>query len=187
MTKNITTQEYNTFLADLKNRVASSRYKAAISVNKEFILLYHHIGTQILEAQGKQGWGAKVVDQLSKDLRAEFPEMKGFSTRNLKYMRKFAEEYPDNQFVQEVLAQLTWYHNVTLLDKISDKQTRLFYVKHAIEYGWSRNIMVMQMELLLMLRNKGVPRFIVIPAYAGIQNNMKKVVNETLLGIYFGF
>lgn len=72
--------------------------------------------------------------------------MKGFSTRNLKYMRKFAEEYPDFEFVQEVLAQLTWYHNVTLLDKISDKQTRMFYFKNAQEYGWSRNVMVMQIE-----------------------------------------
>lgn len=144
--------EYNKFLSDLKERVASSRYKAALSVNKELILLYHHIGMQILEAQSKQGWGAKVINQLSKDLVSEFPEMKGFSVRNLKYMRKFAEEYPDPQFVQEVLAQLTWYHNVTLLDKISDKQIRLFYVKHAIEHGWSRNIMVMQMELSLHKR-----------------------------------
>ncbi|MBM4211735.1 MAG: DUF1016 domain-containing protein [Gammaproteobacteria bacterium] len=152
MTKNIINQKYNKFLADLKERVASSRYKAALSVNRELILLYHHIGTQILDAQSKQGWGAKVIDQLSKDLASEFPEMKGFSVRNLKYMRKFAEEYPDPQFVQEVLAQLTWYHNVTLLDKISDKQIRLFYVKHTIEHGWSRNIMVMQMELSLHKR-----------------------------------
>ena len=152
MNNNVINQEYTELLSYLKERVVSSRYKAALSVNKELILLYHHIGTQILQSQSKQGWGAKVIDQLSKDLIREFPEMKGFSTRNLKYMRKFAEEYPDIQFVQEVLAQLTWYHNVTLLDKISDKQIRLFYVKHAIEYGWSRNIMVMQMELLLHKR-----------------------------------
>ncbi len=67
-------------------------------------------------------------------------------------MRKFAEEYPDSQFVQEALAQLTWYHNVTLLDKISDKQIRLFYIKHAIEHGWSRSIMVTQIELSLHKR-----------------------------------
>lgn len=152
MTKSIINQEYNKFLSSLKERVASSRYKAALNVNKELILLYHHIGMQILDAQSKQGWGAKIIDQLSKDLASEFPEMKGFSVRNLKYMRKFAEEYPDSQFVQEVLAQLTWYHTVTLLDKISDKQIRLFYVKHAIENGWSRNIMVMQIELSLHKR-----------------------------------
>ncbi|MEI8295351.1 MAG: PDDEXK nuclease domain-containing protein [Alphaproteobacteria bacterium] len=78
--------------------------------------------------------------------------MKGFSTRNLKYMRKFAEEYPDPEFVQEVLAQLTWYHNMTLLDKVPDKQNRLFYVKQATEHGWSRNIMVMQIESALHKR-----------------------------------
>ncbi len=152
MSENIISQEYNQLLNDLKQRVASSRYKAALSVNRELILLYHHVGTKILESQAKQGWGSKVIDQLSKDLQAGFPEMKGFSTRNLKYMRKFAQEYSDFEFVQEVLAQLTWYHNVTLLDKISDKQIRLFYVNNAIEYGWSRNIMVMQIETNLHKR-----------------------------------
>ena len=75
-----------------------------------YIMLYHHIGTQILKAQERSGWGAKVIDQLSKDLSSELPEMKGFSMRNLKYMRKFAAEYPDIEFVQEVLAQLPWGH-----------------------------------------------------------------------------
>ena len=106
MNKNIINVEYNKFLQRLKERVASSRYKAALSVNRELILLYHHIGRQILEAQGQQGWGAKVIDQLSKDLASEFPEMKGFSVRNLKYMRKFAAEYPDSQFVQQAVAQI---------------------------------------------------------------------------------
>lgn len=123
----ITTSEYNTLLNDLKNRVATSRYKAAISVNKELILLYHHIGCEILNAQSNKGWGAKVIDQLSKDLRSEFPEMKGFSTRNLKYMRKFAEEYPDIEFVQQVAAQLPWFHIATLIDKVLNKEDRLFY------------------------------------------------------------
>jgi predicted nuclease of restriction endonuclease-like (RecB) superfamily len=110
------------------------------------VLLYYHIGQQILKAQTREGWGAKVIDLLSKDLMSVFTETKGFSTRNLKYMRKFAEEYPDSEFVQEPLAQLTWYHNITLTDKVAEKQTRMFYIKHAIEYGWSRNIMVMQIE-----------------------------------------
>jgi len=106
---------------DLKARVAASRYKAVLSVNKELILLYHHMGVQILNAQRNQGWGSEIIDQLSRDLRSEFPEMKGFSTRNLKYIRKFAEEYPEIEFVQEALAQLTWYHHVTLMDKVPDK------------------------------------------------------------------
>lgn len=149
MLENIADASYQAFLINLKERVYASRYKAALSVNKELILMYHHIGNQILESQSIRGWGAKIIDQLSKDLKSEFPEMTGFSTRNLKYMRKFAQEYPDPEFVQEVLAQLTWYHNITLLDKIPDKQTRLFYIKKAIEHGWSRNIMVMQIETAL--------------------------------------
>ncbi|WP_375318660.1 YhcG family protein [Candidatus Tisiphia endosymbiont of Oplodontha viridula] len=152
MDQNIVTTEYKEFLEQLKARVATSRYKAARSVNNELIILYHHIGNEILRRQQQYGWGAKVIDKLSRDLRAAFPEMKGFSTRNLKYMRQFAEEYPDSVFVQEVLAQLTWYHNLTLLDKIADKETRLFYIKHAIAYGWSRSIMVMQIELALHKR-----------------------------------
>ncbi len=144
--------DYTLFLEDLKKRVYDSRYRAALQVNKELILLYHHIGQQILEAQAKQGWGAKVIDQLSKDLKSEFPEMKGFSTRNLKYMRKFAEEYPDFEFVQQAVAQLPWGHNVFLMDLVHDKNDRMFYIKNAIEHGWSRNIMVMQIETSLHKR-----------------------------------
>lgn len=152
MDQNITHDNYARLLDALKKRVASSRYNAALSVNKELVLLYHHIGTEILKAQKQHAWGAKIIDQLSHDLRSEFPESKGFSTRNLKYMRKFAEEYQDVTFVQEALAQLTWYHNITLLEKIEDKQIRLSYAKMAVEYGWSRNIMVMQIETALHKR-----------------------------------
>ena len=153
-------QEYNKLFLELKTRVTASRYRAAVKVNNELINLYHHIGNIILQSQEKEGWGAKIIDQLSRDLRKEFPEMKGFSTRNLKYMRKFAAEYPNIEFVQEVLAQLTWYHNITLLDKVSDKQVRIFYVKQAIEHGWSRNIMVMQIEKALHKRqNRAITNF----------------------------
>jgi len=152
MDNSVISKDYTAFLEDLKSRVASSRYKAALSANKELILLYHHIGNEILKSQERHGWGAKVIDQLSRDLRAAFPEMKGFSTRNLKYMRKFAEEYSDPEFVQQVVAQLPWGHNIFLMDLVQDKQNRLFYMKHAIEHGWSRNIMVMQIESALHKR-----------------------------------
>lgn len=152
MSANVINNDYHALLGILKQRVYASRYKAALQVNKELILLYHHVGAQILQSQKNQGWGARVIDQLSKDLISEFPEMKGFSTRNLKYMRKFAEEYPDIEFVQEVLAQLTWYHNITILDKVADKQTRIFYLKKTIEHGWSRSMMVMQIETALHKR-----------------------------------
>ena len=149
---NLTSKEYSFFLDDLKKRVVESRYKAARSVNKELIMLYHHVGMQILESQARHGWGTKIIDQLSRDLKSAFPEMKGFSPRNLKYMRKFAEEYPDTEFVQQVVAQLPWGHNVFLMDLVTDKQIRMFYIKKAIEHGWSRSMMVIQIETALHKR-----------------------------------
>lgn len=106
MTKNIISKEYKDFLEQLKHKVTASRYHAARTVNRELILLYHYIGIEIFKRQKEHGWGAKVIDQLSRDLRSEFPEMKGFSTRNLKYMKQFANEYSDPEFVQQVVAQL---------------------------------------------------------------------------------
>lgn len=146
MTTKIADASYVKLLDELKQRVASSRYKAALGANKELLLLYHHIGSEILKSQTVQGWGSKIIDNLAQDLRAAFPDMKGFSSRNLKYMRKFADEHPDSEFVQEALAQLTWYHIVTLMDKISNPSDRLFYVYQTLELGWSRNIMVTQIE-----------------------------------------
>ncbi len=152
MSKNIINPEYSQLLSDLKLRVASSRYKAALSVNKELIILYHHIGRTILDAQEKAGWGSKVIDQLSKDLRSEFPEMKWFSTQNLKYMRKFAEEYNADEIGQQLVDQLPWSHVVVLIYGLSNKIERQFYIKESLENGWSRNILSMQIETNLFKR-----------------------------------
>lgn len=115
MTEHIVNKEYSDLLLDLKSRVVSSRYKANLSVNKSLILLCHYIGMQILEAQNKQGWGKKVIEQLSRDLISEFPDMKGFSPQNLKYMRKLAEEYETDEIGQQAIDQLPWGHIVTLI------------------------------------------------------------------------
>jgi predicted nuclease of restriction endonuclease-like (RecB) superfamily len=135
----VETKEYNALLRELKEQLLTSRYRAALNVNKEMILLYHRIGTAILESQAQHGWGAKVIDQLSRDLKTLFPDMKGFSTRNLKYMRKLAEEYPDTEFVQQLVAQLPWGHNVILMDMCQSRQTRIFYMKATINNNWSRS------------------------------------------------
>jgi len=119
------TKEYGDFLQSLKTRIQQAQIRAALAVNRELVLLYWQVGREILESQKEQGWGAKVIEQLSKDLRSEFPEMKGFSIRSLKYMRSFAENYPDEQFVQAVLAQITWYHNITLLDKLNHSALKM--------------------------------------------------------------
>jgi predicted nuclease of restriction endonuclease-like (RecB) superfamily len=152
MKKNIISTEYTDFVEKLKSHVVTSRYQAVRAVNRELILLYHHIGTEILKRQKENSWGAKIIDQLSKDLNSAFPEMKGFSTRNLKYMRLFAEEYPNFEFVQQAAAQLPWFHIVTIIDKIKDPQIRIFYILKAIEHGWSRNVLMMQIETALHKR-----------------------------------
>ncbi|MDP3935373.1 MAG: PDDEXK nuclease domain-containing protein [Alphaproteobacteria bacterium] len=154
------TEGYQSFIEDIKSRILSSRYQAARAVNKELILLYYHIGKQILEKQKAQGWGAKVIEHLSKDLKSNFPEMKGFSSRNLKYMRQFAELYPDIEFVQQAVAQLPWGHNVYLMNFVQDKEARSFYIKKAIEHDWSRTVMELHIESNLYHRQgKAVTNF----------------------------
>ena len=113
----INKNQYKEIFKNIKNEILNSQYKAMQVVNKELIFMYWNIGKVILE---NSKWGNKFIDNLSIDLKLEFPTINGFSVRNLKYMRKLAEEYPDFEFVQEVLAQITWYHNVILMDKIKD-------------------------------------------------------------------
>ena len=138
--------DYAQVLTKLKDYVRASRLRAARAVNTELILLYHRIGTYILQLQKEQGWGSKVIQQLSKDLKSTFPDMKGFSERNLKYMRKFAFEYPDAEFVQQAVAQLPWSHICIILTALQSSDARQFYIAKAIENGWSRNILSMQIE-----------------------------------------
>lgn len=139
-------EDYNDFLRELKDRIRNAQVRAAVSINRELVLLYWQIGQDILNRQQQQGWGAKVIDRLANDLQKAFPEMKGFSSRNLKYMRSFAETYPDFEFVQEVLAQITWYHNIALMEKVKSPEERLWYGRQTIEQGWSRNVLVHQIE-----------------------------------------
>ncbi|MGH9840154.1 MAG: PDDEXK nuclease domain-containing protein [Blastocatellia bacterium] len=151
---------YDEFLRELKERIRSAQVRAALSVNRELVTLYWQLGRDILQRQRQQGWGAKVIDRLSADLRRAFPEMKGFSPRNLKYMRAFAEAWPDEQFVQEVLAQITWYHNIAIIEKVGDPAEREWYIRKTIEHGWSRNILALQIETRLIHRQgKAVTNF----------------------------
>jgi len=144
---------YHEWLLELKSRIHSAQQRATLAVNRELVLLYWQIGRDILARQAEQGWGAKVIERLAHDLRTAFPEMKGFSPRNLKYMRAFAEAWPDTEFVQAVLAQLPWYHQLALLDKLDSPESRRWYASQAIEHNWSRNILVMQIETRLLERS----------------------------------
>jgi predicted nuclease of restriction endonuclease-like (RecB) superfamily len=151
---------YADWLADLKGRIHNAQQRATLAVNRELVLLYWQIGRDILVRQAEQGWGAKVIERLAQDLRTAFPEMKRFSTRNLKYMRAFAEAWPDGEFVQEVLAQLPWYHQLALLDELPGPETRRWYAAKAIEHNWSRNILVIQIETRWLERSgKAVANF----------------------------
>lgn len=139
-------EDYSGWLAELKQRVERARQHALVSANRELVALYWQIGHDILDRQQKRGWGAGVVDQLARDLKAAFPDMRGFSPRNLKYMRAFAQAFPQPEFVQQAVAQLPWSHVVTLLDKLDDEPHRLWYAEKSLEHGWSRSVLVMQIE-----------------------------------------
>jgi len=143
---------YDEFLRGLKERIRTAQVRAALAVNRELVLLYWRIGQDILERQRQSGWGSKVIDRLAADLRSAFPEMSGFSPRNLKYMRAFAEAWPDEDFVQQVAAQLPWFHNCTILDKLKNLAERIWYAQQTIENGWSRNILIHQIESNLFHR-----------------------------------
>jgi predicted nuclease of restriction endonuclease-like (RecB) superfamily len=188
-------KNYYDILESLKEKIRIGRQKAASLVNTQLLGIYWEIGNTILQQQQKEGWGTKVIDRLTADLKTEFPDMKGLSVRNIKYMRAFAEAYPQfvqpvaaqiqtieghanpivqatpaqlrnvteksqNQFVQGSLAQLSWYHHTTLLDKVKNAATRIFYVRKTIENGWSRNMMAHQIESGLHLRQgKAITNF----------------------------
>lgn len=141
-----TNESYKTLLATIKQNIQKSQQKAVVAVNQEMLVLYWRIGKSILERQEQEGWGTKIIEQLATDLKKSFPSMRGFSTRNLKYMRQFAQIYPDFQIVQVALAQISWYHNITLIQKCADEKQRFWYAQKALEHGWSRNVMTMQIE-----------------------------------------
>jgi predicted nuclease of restriction endonuclease-like (RecB) superfamily len=124
------------------------------------ILLYRTIGTDILTRQQREGWGTRVIDRLASDLQRDFPEMTGLSAWNLKYMRAFAKAYPDSDFVQQVVALLPWGHNVRLLEATKLNNEREWYARQAIEYGWSRKVLVHQIESQLFERQgKALTKF----------------------------
>ena len=169
---------YGEWLASVKQRISGARQRALLSANAEQIRLYHDLGRDIIDRQSREKWGAKVIDHLAADLRAAFPDMKGLSSRNLKYMKFFAEHCPNRQFVQQTAAQipalpigqqsaaqlatpaisqptadqLPWFHIVTLLTKLSDPALREWYAREAISASWPRDTLAIQIKNQLHLR-----------------------------------
>lgn len=158
-TGEIIPKSYNTFLLEIKKRIKTAQTKAVFSVNKELILLYYDIGCAILKKQTQEGWGKKIIDCLSGDLRKAFPLVKGFSPRNLLYMKQFSEAYDTTASIsQQPVAKLPWGHNVVLIDKLNKLEERLWYARQAIANGWSRNVLVIQIETKLYKRQVGVKK-----------------------------
>jgi len=151
--------EYFNILADVKKRIKSIQYKAVLGANKELIMLYWNIGNIIIE---NSTWGNKFLENLAMDIKLEFPHVKGFSVRNLTYMKRFSQINPDFAIVQTVSAQLTWSHNIMLIDKLKDPDQMAWYAKMAIQNGWSLNVMEHQIALQLYQRqvtNKKIQNF----------------------------
>lgn len=166
MSREITNhQEYKTWAEFITSKIQLAHTKVAFKVNAEMLTLYWEIGNSIIEKQNKNGWGSKVIDLLAGDLAEKFPENSGFSVRNLKYMRSFAEAYPQfpivqvplaqskSEFVQVPLAQITWYHHISLLAKVKDTSERAFYINETAQNEWSRDVMLLQIRSKLYERD----------------------------------
>lgn len=159
--RNRTPSGYAAWLADVKVRIHTARQRATLAVNRELLALYWRIGRDILVRQRRAGWGAGIVGRVSTDLRAAFPELKGFSRANLMYMRAFAEAWPDEAaIVQQPVGQLPWGHNLVLLTRLRSAQERLAYAARAIEHGWSRAALALHIEQRTLEREgKAVTNF----------------------------
>lgn len=151
---------YPNLLQDIKQRILSSQLKAALSVNAEMIHLYWNIGNDIAQKQKEKGWSSKVIPLLAKDLKSEFPNLKGFSERNLGRMLAFYREYSDNSNLPQLVAKLPWGHNILLIEKIKEKDLRFWYAEKCIENNWSRDILDIQIKSNLIERQgKSVNNF----------------------------
>lgn len=139
-------EDYLSTLEEIKQRIQKERLRVILSANQAMVLLYWDLGRLILARQGQQGWGAKVIDRLATDLREAFPGMKGFSPRNLLFMRSFAEAYPEAEIVKQVVSPLPWGHIVRLLQREKNSEIRTWYARQAIVQGWSRSILELHMD-----------------------------------------
>lgn len=144
---------YLKFIEEVKSEMQKQRISVVLNANSSMTCLYWNIGRDILKKQEEEGWGTKIIDRMAKDLKDAFPEMSGFSPRNIKYMRKFADSWPDFEIVQRVVAQIPWRTNISLMDKLRDEESRIWYAYKVIENGWSKTILDLQIESRLMERS----------------------------------
>jgi predicted nuclease of restriction endonuclease-like (RecB) superfamily len=143
---NIKPSDYRDFVKEIKEKIYHSQLKALQAVNRELLALYNEIGKSIVEKQEQLGWGKSIIENLAKDLQNEFPGMQGFSARNLWLIRSFYIEYKDNVKLQPLVAEISWSHNVILMGKCKDLLEREFYILLTRKYGWSKSILIHQIE-----------------------------------------
>ena len=148
--------EYFELLNDIKNTVIKTRRKIVINANNELILMYYNIGKKLIE---HNKWGTSYIDTLAKDIKRDFPDLKGMSSRNLRYMKKFATDFKDDEFLQHHVAKLPWSSITTIMDKVKIEKQRVWYIKKAIENDWTRKVIIHQIESRLyerqnILKNK---------------------------------
>jgi len=158
-------ENINSWIKNINTKIVTAQTKALLSVNSEMLQLYWEIGSSILDAQHNKGWGAQIIEKLAKSIKEQLTNTTGFSVRNLKYMRAFAKEYPDfpivqvplaqleNEFMQVPLAQITWYHHISLLTKVKNVKERAFYIVETAKNGWNRDVMMLQIKSDLFNRS----------------------------------
>ncbi|CAA6802429.1 MAG: FIG074102: hypothetical protein [uncultured Sulfurovum sp.] len=141
-------KDYNIFFLEIKEQIKISQQKAITSVNSELIMLYYKIGKSINQKQKAEGWGSKVIKRLSSDLKNELPKVKGFSERNIMFMLRFYKEYAENEIVKlpVSLFQISWSHNIILMQKIKDRELRYWYMQKSLENGWSRDVLALMIK-----------------------------------------
>lgn len=168
---------YPDFINALIDKIQKQRISITLNANAGMIGMYWSVGNAILKKQDEEGWGTKVIDRISHDIKVAFPDMSGFSPRNIKNMRRFAAEWPDYEIVQQVVAQLPWRTNLVLLEKLDSIEERLWYARKVIENGWSSNVLSMQIESGLINRNgKAISNFEIAlpPADSDLVNQVFK-------------
>lgn len=159
------TEQINSWIDTIKDKILVAQTRISFKINAEMLQLYWEIGTSILDVQKNKGWGAHIIDNLSQKIKSNFPTSIGFSVRNLKYMRAFAKEYPNfpivqvplapgkNEIVQVSLAQISWYHHISLFSKVKDVKERAFYIAETAKNEWSRDVMLLQVKSDLYKRS----------------------------------
>lgn len=155
----IKSEDYRQLITDLKSRIQSAQAKAAVAVNSQLIELYWDIGKAIAARQAESGWGDAIIAKIASDLTKELGGLKGFTRRYLEYMKQFYSFYVDQgEFAKQLVSQIPWGHNIIIFQKIKDRQKALWYINKAIENGWSRNVLGIQIENQLYERQAQKPK-----------------------------